>query len=288
LDRNADFDRSFRPRRRLSRGRLASLRSAFPDGNMPPIEVQELGGSYFVADGHHRVALARELGADFIDAEVTRLQTNYEVGPDVDVCQLVHTEQQRMFLEESGLGRARPDAVIEFSRPGGYPELLELVKAHGYDLSLRRDALQSREDVAADWHDHVYRPGVDGLRRESLPEMYAYKTDTDLFLRIYQRRLRAARHRGGDRLRRRRPRRPRPAGQPQLPPRLPAREGPAAAAARLLVGLAATSHAKSRAPITVRRRPRPSKSQRDSFGSASLPDGAGIPGFHTQRHRKTH
>jgi hypothetical protein len=54
VDRNADFDRSFRPRRRLSRGRLASLRSAFPDGNMPPIEVQELGGSYFVADGHHR------------------------------------------------------------------------------------------------------------------------------------------------------------------------------------------------------------------------------------------
>jgi hypothetical protein len=100
----------------------------------------------------------------------------------------VHTEQQRVFLEESGLGRARPDAVIEFSRPGGYPELLELVKARGYDLSLRREALQTREEVAADWHDHVYRPGVDAVRRESLPEMYAYKTDTDLFLWVYQRR----------------------------------------------------------------------------------------------------
>jgi ParB-like chromosome segregation protein Spo0J len=42
---------------------------------MPPIEVQELGGAYFVADGHHRIALARERKADFIDAEVTRLQT---------------------------------------------------------------------------------------------------------------------------------------------------------------------------------------------------------------------
>ena len=101
---------------------------------------------YFVADGHHRVALARELRAEFVDAEVTRLQTNY------------------------------------------YSELLELVKAHGYDLSLRRDSLQSREDVAADWHDHVYRPGVEAVQRESLPEMYAYKTDTDLFLWVYQRR----------------------------------------------------------------------------------------------------
>jgi hypothetical protein len=185
LDRNADFDRDFRPRRRLSRGRLASLRSAFPDGHMPPIEVQELGGAYFVADGHHRIALARELGADFIDAEVTRLQTNYEVGPDVDVCQLVHTEQQRMFLEESGLGRARPDAVIEFSRPGGYPELLELVKAHGYDLARRKGSLPSAEEVAADWYDGVFVPGVAALRREALPDMYSYKTDADLFLWVY-------------------------------------------------------------------------------------------------------
>ena len=188
LDRTADFDRGFRPRRGFSRERLASLRGAFPDGRMPPIEVQELGGAYFVADGHHRVALARERDADFIDAEVTRLQTNYEVGPDVDVRQLVHTEQQRLFLDESGLGRARPDAVIEFSRPGGYPELLELVKAHGYDLARRRGALPAPEEVAADWHDTVYAPAVAALRREALPETYAYKTDTDLFLWVYQRR----------------------------------------------------------------------------------------------------
>ena len=32
--------------------------------------------------------MARERRADFIDAEVTRLQTNYEIGPDVDVSQL--------------------------------------------------------------------------------------------------------------------------------------------------------------------------------------------------------
>ena len=36
--------------------------------------------------------------------------------------------------------------------------------------------------------DTVYRPGVAALQREALPQMYAYKTDTDLFLWIYQRR----------------------------------------------------------------------------------------------------
>jgi ParB-like nuclease domain len=188
LDRTTDFDRSFRPRRGFSRTRLAGLRAAFPDGAMPPIEVHELGGAYFVADGHHRVALARERGLEYLDAEVTRLETNYEVGPDVDARALVHTEQQRIFGEESGMAAARPDVVIEFSRPGGYPELLELVKAHGYDLGRRLGRLPSTEEVAADWCDTVYRPGVDALRREALPELHDYKNDADLFLCVYQRR----------------------------------------------------------------------------------------------------
>jgi hypothetical protein len=188
LDRSADFDRDFRARRGLSRARLAGLRSAFPDGNLPPIEAYQVGGAYFVSDGHHRVALARERDAVDIDAEVTQLATNYEVGPDVDVRRLVHTEQQRTLLEESGLSVARPDAVIEFSRPGGYPELLEIIKGHGYELGRRLGRLPAPEEVAADWYDTVYRPGVEAVRRERLPDTYTYKTDADLFLWIYQRR----------------------------------------------------------------------------------------------------
>ena len=190
VDRSADFDRDFRPRRRVSRARIAGLRAAFEHGEIPPIQVFELGGAYFVEDGHHRVALARDLRADFIDAEVTRLQTNYEVGPAVDVCQLVHTEQQRVFLEESGLARARPDAVIEFTLLDGYPQLLEAVKAHGYDLARRRGSVPTPEEVAGDWYDGVYLPGVEAVRQASLPELYASwrSTDADLFLWIYQRR----------------------------------------------------------------------------------------------------
>jgi hypothetical protein len=188
LDRTEDFDREFRPRREVSESRMASLRAAFPDGDMPPIEDYEAGGAYFVSDGHHRVALALERSAEYIDAEITRLETNFEIGPDVDVRQLVHTEQQLTLLEESGLAAARPDAVIEFSRPGGYPELLELIKAHGYDLARRRGVLPTPAEVAADWYDHVYLPGVAAARREDLSEVYTYTTDADLFLWIYQRR----------------------------------------------------------------------------------------------------
>jgi hypothetical protein len=188
IDRSADFRRDFRPRRRLSRSRLASLRTAFPDGVMPTISVFEVGGAYFVEDGHHRVALAREQGAEFIDAEVTRLETTYEVGPDVDVAQLIHTEQQRNLLNESGLGRARPDAVIEFTFADGYAQLAEIIKAHGYDLARHAGRLPSPEQVAADWYDTVFLPGCDATRRAGLPEIYVswQPTEADLFLWIYK------------------------------------------------------------------------------------------------------
>jgi hypothetical protein len=188
VDRSDDFDRDFAFRRRLSRARLAGLRKAFPDGGTPAIDVFEVGGAYFVEDGHHRVALARERGADFIDAAVTQLQTGYEIGPDTDVSQLVHTEQQRIMYEESGLLRARPGAVIEFTLLDGYTQLRDIIKAHGYELARRRGELPSPEDVAADWYDTVYRPGVEAAHRAGLPELYASwrSTDADQFLWLYQ------------------------------------------------------------------------------------------------------
>jgi hypothetical protein len=108
--------------------------------------------------------------------------------PDVDVARLVHTEQQRVLLERSGLARARPEAVIEFARPRGYPELLEVIKAHGYDLARARGALPAAEEVAADWYDAVYRPAVAAVHRAGLPGAYPYKTEADLFLWLYERR----------------------------------------------------------------------------------------------------
>ena len=38
---------------------------------LPPIEAIEVGGEHWVVDGHNRVALARERGLAFLDADVT-------------------------------------------------------------------------------------------------------------------------------------------------------------------------------------------------------------------------
>lgn len=186
--RSEDFDKDFLPRRPEARERWMSIERSFPEGEYPPIVVYQLGGSYFVVDGHHRVAIARQRGIEFIDAEVTHLRARFPMPEDVDVAELILSEQQKLFMEESGLDRARPEATIRFSRPHLYIELLELVKAHGYDLIQEQARLSTRDQVAADWYDHVYLPAIEAIHREGLTDAFPKETEADIFLSIYQRR----------------------------------------------------------------------------------------------------
>ena len=65
------FDRSFRPVSERAHIRLGSVLVAMRQGEpLPPIEVYEWRGKYYVLDGHHRVAAARAVGVDFISAHV--------------------------------------------------------------------------------------------------------------------------------------------------------------------------------------------------------------------------
>ena len=188
VDRSDEFDRSFRARSAVSRHRLDALRTAAADIALPPIVVFEIGGAYFIEDGHHRVALAREQGAAYIDAEVTSLITDYVVDPDVDVCRLMHTEQHQALLDDTGLARARPDADIRFTLLDGYTQLRDVIDAYGYRLSQETGALLTPEDVAARWYDAEYRSGLEAIRRADLPRLYESwrSTEGDLFLWVYQ------------------------------------------------------------------------------------------------------
>jgi hypothetical protein len=188
VSRVEDFDRDFLPKRSKIQERWRSVEGSFPEGDFPPIVVYELDGRYFVVDGHHRVAIARQRGIEFIDAEITRLRSKTPLPPDADIGAIIMAEQERRFGEESGLERARPEATIEFSRPQGYIELLEHIKIHGFHLMMERAEALSVEEIAGDWYDRVYLPTVEAIHREGLTELWPTATDADLFLWVGQRR----------------------------------------------------------------------------------------------------
>jgi hypothetical protein len=68
------FDRNFRPVSDRARVRLGSVLVAMrQDKPLPPIDVWAWRGEYYVLDGHHRVAAARALGWDYINAHVVEV-----------------------------------------------------------------------------------------------------------------------------------------------------------------------------------------------------------------------
>lgn len=188
VDRTSQFDRDFRPRVPEQRERARQIALRFPGGDFPPIKVFQIAELYFVRDGHIRVAAAKQMGVEYIDAEITELTTDAEIPPDVEMIDVIHLEQRRRLLAETKLGDVRPDADLRVSQPVGYVKLRESIAAHGYRLIQERGELISREEVARDWHDRVFEPSIDALGRSGVAAAFPQSTPADLFLWLEQRR----------------------------------------------------------------------------------------------------
>jgi hypothetical protein len=66
-----DFDRSFLPARASGGERWKRIDWAFQRGeDLPPVELYEIGDTYFVVDGHHRVSVARYHDVPTVEAAV--------------------------------------------------------------------------------------------------------------------------------------------------------------------------------------------------------------------------
>lgn len=72
--KSTSFDCAFRPPD-WSRGRWTLMfRAARRGTEMPPVSLYRVGDEHYVRDGHHRVSVARAIGAGAIDAEVVELR----------------------------------------------------------------------------------------------------------------------------------------------------------------------------------------------------------------------
>jgi hypothetical protein len=70
--RARDFDAGFAPTAERLASRWQSVAVARILGiSLPPVKLIQIGDAYFVRDGHHRLSVARSLGEDAIEAEVT-------------------------------------------------------------------------------------------------------------------------------------------------------------------------------------------------------------------------
>jgi hypothetical protein len=181
VDRTREFDRSFRPTSRRLRARWERIAAAMRRGEeMPPIEVYRIGGLHFVKDGHHRVSVSRALGYEVIDADVTEVLTALGTDEALRPSDLPLKSHERLFFERVPLpGEAR--AQIKLSRGSEYAALAEGVEAWGFRVMQARQALMSRDEVAAEWFGDEYAPIVAMLREAGL---ITDCTETEAYVRI--------------------------------------------------------------------------------------------------------
>ena len=75
VGRCSDYTRGFMPLKDHDRLRWTRVMEAAMSAlDLPPIRAYRVGETYYVADGHHRVSVARERGQAFIAAMVVDIQ----------------------------------------------------------------------------------------------------------------------------------------------------------------------------------------------------------------------
>ncbi len=191
VSRPNDFTRDFLPRQDYDENRWARVRVAATDpaaGGLPPIEVYQIGDTYFVIDGHHRVSVARQLGATHIQAYVTELHTKVALPANVTPEELVLKSEYADFLEQTELDRARPGADLTVSSPGTIQKLLEEIRDHQRALGEPRGEAALLSVAAAGWYDTVYLPAVYVIRESGMLRDFAGQTEADLYLLVMEHR----------------------------------------------------------------------------------------------------
>ena len=191
VGRPNDFTRDFLPRHDSDQNRWARVLAIVSDPNaagLPPIELYKIGQAFFVVDGHHRVSVARQLGASHIQAYVTELSTKVPLSADATPEELVLRSEYADFLDKTRLDRNRPGADVSLTNPGQMRRILEEVEAHQAALAAASGQPVSLEAAAGDWFDQVYLPAVYVIRESGMLRDFPGQTEADLYLLVAEHR----------------------------------------------------------------------------------------------------
>jgi len=185
--RYLDFDRSFLPRTSQTAQRWKNVDRARRDNvELPPVELYKLSDVYFVADGNHRVSVARHAGQVDIQAHVTELDIDVPLTPKLTMADLTHVEEQADFFTWTNLAQVRPAAQIQVTELGGYLELIRHINWQRVCLGAMRGTEVSSEEAVADWYDTVYMPLVSAIRASDVLRAFPNRTETDLYLWVME------------------------------------------------------------------------------------------------------
>ncbi|MDR1618358.1 MAG: transcriptional regulator [Treponema sp.] len=186
--RYRDFNKYFLPRSEHLRNRWERVDQAhLGDITLPPIQLYEIGGVYFVRDGNHRVSVARAQKVEHIDAEVTSLATEIVIRPGMDTDKL-KTEliryEKKSFYDETFFGDLTDCWDLDFTAPGSYDVIYNHILVHKYYLNQDRESEIPFSDALVSWYRNVYSPVISIIREQWLLANFPGRSASDLYVWI--------------------------------------------------------------------------------------------------------
>ena len=174
VGRYHDFDRHFRPKAHVKSERYQAVKNMLRQGrSLPPVCLYQIKDEFYVLDGNHRVAAAKELGRSDIRATIL------EFIPSKNTVENLIYQQRAEFINNTGL-----PYLITVTEPGQYAYLLDQICEHQEFLSRKNKGEVGFEAAARDWHQTIYRPLIAIIRSSSLTRYFTKRTLDDLYVYI--------------------------------------------------------------------------------------------------------
>ncbi len=186
--RYQDFDNHFLPKSGMLRQRWESVDEAhLTDIVLPPIQLYEIGGLYFVRDGNHRVSVAKAQGVTYIDAEVISLQSEIKLKPGTNPENLrseVIKYEKRVFYAETSFGDLTDYWNLDFTSPGQYDVIYNHILVHKYYINADKESEIPFNDALLSWFRNVYQPVMHVIAKYRLLKKFRNRTPSDLYVWI--------------------------------------------------------------------------------------------------------
>ncbi len=188
IGRYEEFTTDFLPLKDSLRERWVGVEVKAQEGGWPPIQVYQVFDGYWVVDGNHRVAVARQMGNELIEAYVTVIDDSEDVDTSRPLDELLVELGRRDFFALTKLNETIPDNGIVISVPARYRVLSEQVLRFRGVLEEIDEEEISVSQAAVGWYEMVYAPTALLIEQSGILEQVENRTVADLFVWMFQHR----------------------------------------------------------------------------------------------------
>jgi uncharacterized ParB-like nuclease family protein/DNA-binding Lrp family transcriptional regulator len=171
VGRYHDFDRQFKLKSHVPPDRLINIQRAMRQGHpLPPVKLYKIKDEYYVLDGNHRIAAAKQFGYEDIRAKIV------EFIPSSNTLENIIYREKSEFMDQTGLSRP-----IELTEVGQFPYLLEQIEKHKVFLETTEKPDVTLKQAAEDWYQTVYLPLTGIIDKGHLLTSFQNRTLDDLY-----------------------------------------------------------------------------------------------------------